>query len=225
MSGESNRVIGFVATAVALALIVAVLVDSVFRKGGGPEGAIVTRLKELEADGMKVTLDAGLLVSQKVSYQRISVALDADGQGAEVTSTLDFTGALQRPPPLPPTSVSSLGLERSRYVNVGGTWQPAQSDSPRLLAILRALEWRRSAIERGEPIFEDGGIAFPEVTRDRSFRSEAWFIRSERGEVEVAEDFKLVGTTPERPVQDRATKRLTMLEGDGGLFSFPGGIL
>jgi len=225
MSREGNRVIGFIAAAVALGLIVAVMVDSIFRKGGGAEGAIVTRLKVLEGDGLTVALDAGLLVSQKPSYQRISVALDADGQGAEVTSTVDFTGPLQRPPPLPPTSVSSLGLERARYVNESGDWKPARGDAPRLLAIVHALEGRRRALERGDPALEDGGIAFPEVVRDRSYRSEAWFIRSEREDVEVAEDFTLIGTALDRPVNERSTKRLTLQEADGGLFSFPDGIL
>lgn len=224
MTPEVSRVARLVATTAALALVVGVLIESIFFKGGGPEGAIVTRLKHFEVDGLRIELDAGVLVSQKLSYQRISVVLDAAGETAEVTSTLDFVGQLQRPLPTPATQVSSLGLERARYVNRAGSWVPEGSDAPRLVRIVETLETRRSGLERGAPL-EDGGVPWPEVQQPRTYRSEAWFVRSERGEVEVAEDFRLMGTSPQRPVDDRATRRLTLQETDGGSFSFPGGIL
>jgi hypothetical protein len=228
MNREFTRILGFALVAGALVLVVAVLGDSIFRRGGGPEGAIVTRLKGFEKDGLKIALpDAGLLFSRKASYQRISIVLDADGQGADVTSTLDFTGALERataPESGRTTQVSSLGLERARYVLDRGDWVPLSNDAPRLAAIVAMLEARRSELERGAPVLSDGGVPFADVKLPRQFRSESWFIRSEREQVEIAEDSRLVGTAPDRPVDEKRTTRLS-LEEDGGLFRFPGGVI
>ncbi|MFZ5445724.1 MAG: hypothetical protein ACOZQL_37370 [Myxococcota bacterium] len=219
---DGQRILGFVAAVVALGLVVGALVTSIFG-ASGPEGAIVTRLKRLERDGVELPVPGGALVGSGVHFQRISVQLDADGRGALVTSTLDFTGHLQRGGATPPTKVSSLGLERARFVERDGEWVPESTELPRLTAILRALEARRRALEAGEAQ-ADGGVAWPAVTK-RALFSEAWFIRSERELVEIAEDFHLVGTSAERPVDERATRRLSVKEETDGGFSFPEGIL
>lgn len=241
MPKEFNRILGFAAAAIALALIVAVLVDSIFRRGGGPDGAIITRLKKFESDGLHIALaDAGTLVSSKASYQRISVVLDADGKGAEVSSTLDFVGALVRSPTASPqgalldrggspkqqTTVSSLGLEKARYRLRDGDWLPEQGgDAPRLMAILGALEGRRVQIEKGAAVLSDGGVPFPDVQLPRSYRAEAWFIRSERQQIEIAEDWRLIGATPDRPVDEKRTTRLSLEEDGAGFFRFPDGAM
>ncbi|MFT3709242.1 MAG: hypothetical protein QM817_16505 [Archangium sp.] len=221
MNRELTRIFGFALVAIALTLVVAVLVESIFKRGGGPEGAIVTRLKGFESDGLKLaTADGGLLWAAKPGFQRISIQLDANGEGAEVTSTLDFTGTLDRGQK---TKVSSLGLERARYELKRGDWVPVTNDAPRLMAIVSALEQRRDELERGAPL-GDGGIPFPDVKLPRQYRAESWFIRSERETVEIAEDSRLIGTAPDRPVDEKRTTRLS-LEEDGGLFRFPGGVM
>lgn len=234
MPKDFSRILGFAAAAIALTLTVAVLVESIFRRGGGPEGAIITRLKGFERDGLVLEVpDAGTLRSSKASFQRISVALDADAEGALVTSTLDFVGTIERaalPPgsegvPRTETRVSSLGLEKARYRKVSGEWVPEQGDAPRLLGIVRALEARRVELERGAPVLADGGIAFPEVQLPRSYRALAWYLRSEREQIEVAEDSRLIGTSPERPVDEKRTTRLSLEEDSAGLFRFPGGVM
>jgi hypothetical protein len=100
-----------------------------------------------------------------------------------------------------------------------GDWTAEPSALPRLTTILTTLEQRRRALEA-----DDGGLAWPDVTR-RALRSEAWFIRSEREAVEIAEDYRLQGTAPDRPVDERATRRLSLQEDTDGGFSFPGGIM
>lgn len=215
---ESQKVLGFAVAVVALGLVVGVLASSIFGASGA-EGAIVTQLKRLERDGVDLPLSIGTLHGSGVHFQRISVQLDADGGAALVTSTLDFTGVLLRGKDVPPTQISSLGLERARWAYRDGEWAAEPSVMPRLVEILSTLERRRRVLEE-----DDGGLAWPDVTR-RSLRSEAWFIRSERDAVEIAEDYRLQGTSPDRPVDERATRRLSLQEDTDGGFSFPGGIM
>jgi hypothetical protein len=60
---------------------------------------------------------------------------------------------------------------------------------------------------------------------ERRYRSTAWYIRSEREEVTVTEDYRLQGTTPERPVDDKASVRLMLAPSADGEFFFPNGLL
>lgn len=217
MNDQLFRFFGFLGATLALGLVVAVFGGKLLGAAAGPQGELVTRLKALEDKGLTLALDGGALTAPRPGYQRISLALDADGAGALVTSTLDFTGELRRLGSLdPPTRVSSLGLERARYAYRDGEWAPEASDAPRLAAIVAALEARRQALSAEQP---DAG-EFPGATR-RAWRSEAWFIRSERDVVEVTEEFRFDGVTPERPVAERGLRRLTLVEADSGSFSFP----
>lgn len=210
------RFLGFIAATAALGLTLAVFGQRLLGAAGGPQGELVTRLKTFETQGLRVELDGGVLLGPRPNFQRLSVVLEADGTEAVVTSTLDFTGTFSRPGPLPPTKVSSLGLERARYVYRDGEWTPVAGDVPRLVGIVQALEGRRRAL--GGPQ-ADGGV-FPEVTQ-RTWRSEAWYLRSEREEVLVTEDFRLQGQAPERPVDERGSTRLTLVERGDASFSFP----
>lgn len=215
MNHDFQRFLAFVGATICLVLVGGVLGKRLLFEAAGPDGAIITHLKELERDGLSIATDAGTLLGSTLQYQRISVTLDAAGTRATVTSTLDFTGQLRRAD-ADFTRVSSLGLERATYVLDGTEWTPETNDAPRLVAIVKALDARRVALDTGDTL---AGIA------QRRWQSQAWFIRSEREEVEVAEDYRLTGTTPERPVDEKATRRLSLQEdGDGG-FSFPGGLM
>ncbi|MGV3621996.1 MAG: hypothetical protein ACO1OB_14335 [Archangium sp.] len=214
MNREFQKFLGFAVAVIALVLIVGALGEKFLFSVSGPETAIITRMKQLERDGLEITADAGTLLGSKLQFQRISVALDADGQGALVTSTLDFTGVLKRTDS--ETKVSSLGLEKARYRLKDEDWLPETNDAPRLLSIITALDERRVAI--------NGGAAYPEI-QNRRWVSQAWFIRSERDDVEVAEDYRLTGNTPDKPIDEKSTRRLSLREDAAQRFSFPGGIM
>ena len=203
--------------------MIAVFGARLLGSAAGPDGAIITHLKKLERAGVEQALpQGGTLLGPKLQFERISVVLDADGKGATVTSTLDFTGELRRAGGV--TKVSSLGLERARYRLVDDEWKPESTDFPRLLRILDALERRRRSLERGDPL-PDGGVPWQDTT-ERKYSSLAWYIRSEREDVQVSEDFRFEGRAPDRPVDEKATRRLSLQEdGPSGLFSFPDGIM
>ena len=222
MNREFARFLGFLAATAALGLVIAVLGSRFLGQASGPDGAIVTHLKKLERDGVELKLGSGELRGPKLQFERISVAIDADGAGATVSSTLDFTGELHRTSG-GLTKVSSLGLERARYRLKDGDWVAERTDLPRLVTILEALERRRVALDHGE-VQPDGGVAWPGLTH-RAYASLAWFIRSEREDVIVSEDYRLQGQTPDRPVDEQATRRLSLHEDGSGFFSFPDGIL
>ncbi|MDP1821957.1 MAG: hypothetical protein Q8L48_01900 [Archangium sp.] len=223
MNRELSRFLGFVAAAAALGLVLAVFGAQLLGSAAGADGAIITHLKKLERDGVDHELPWGRLLGPKLQFERISVVLDADGQGATVTSTLDFTGELRRTG-RGVTKVSSLGLERARYRLVDGDWEAESTDFPRLLRILEALERRRRAID-GAQAQPDGGVPFEKVSQ-RVYSSLAWYIRSEREDVTASEDYRLEGREPDRPVDEKATRRLSLHEDTtSGLFSFPDGIM
>lgn len=215
MNREFQKFLGFAGAVGALVLVVSVLGERFLFSVSGPETAIITRLKGVEREGLEIITPVGTLVGGTLQYQRISVSLDADGQGAIVTSTLDFTGVLKRNDGAE-TKVSSLGLEKARYRLVEDAWVPETNDAPRLLSIITALDERRVAI--------DAGAAYPEI-QNRRWVSQAWFIRSERDDVEVAEDYRLTGSTLDKPIDEKSTRRLSLREDGAQRFSFPGGIM
>jgi hypothetical protein len=223
MSPEGQKVLGFVAATAALVLLVAVFGQRVLGVAAGPENELITQLKRLEVPGT-VFDERTRLVGAKVSYQRLSVTIDESGQLATVTGTLDFTGTVGGA-----TAVGSLGLEKVRFERRDDGWHLVDGPAPRLMAILRALERRRAALEAGViPEAPGLDVERAEVFRrlqQRVFTVDAWFIRSEREGVEVAEDFRLTGALPERPVDEKGTRRLSLTEDARGEFSFPHGLL
>jgi hypothetical protein len=222
---HAYRALAFFAATAALVLAVAVLGPRLLGAAAGPEAELVTRLKKLEKNGLVLDVGTlGTLYGLSVNFQRISVVLDADGQGATVTSTLDLTGNFRRGDAVHRTTVSSLGLERARYRYRDGEWQPEVSDAPRLVAILTALESRRRLLEARELPADAGVESLREMTR-RIYTSRAWYIRSERDDVVVSEEYRLEGTTPQRPVDEEGTRRLSLSPDSGGFFTFPSGIM
>lgn len=221
---QGFRALGFLATTAALVLAVAVLGPRLLGVAAGPETELVSRLKNLERVGLELSVAGGTLHAAQLSFQRISVVVDADGRGATVTSTLDLIGNFERPGDPRRTKISSLGLERARYRYRDDAWAPESSDAPRLLGILAALEARRAALNR-EALPADAGLeSLADLTR-RVYTSEAWFIRSEREDVTVSEDYRLEGNRPARPVDEKGTRRLSLAEDGAGMFTFPGGLM
>jgi len=222
---QGFRALGFLAATAALVVAVAVLGPRLLGAAAGPETELVSRLKNLERVGLDVPVaGAGTLHAAQLSFQRISVVVDADGRGATVTSTLDLTGNFERPGDPRRTKVSSLGLERARYRYRDDAWAPESSDAPRLLAILAALDARRAALNR-PALPADAGLESLAGLTQRVYTSEAWFIRSEREDVTVSEDYRLEGNRPARPVDEQGTRRLSLAEDGAGMFTFPGGLM
>lgn len=222
MKDEGAKLLGFIVATIALVLVIAVFGTKVLGAAAGPENELITWLKKQEAPGS--TFDAaGDLKGERVSYQRLSVIVAPDGQSATVSGTLDFVGQRNG------TRVSSLGLERVRFVRRDDEWRPVDGPAPRLNAIVRALDRRRRSLQAGD-IPEADGLDAVEAERyrrieGRSFTVEAWYIRSEKEGVEVSEDYRLTGRLPERPVDEKATRRLSLSEDGRGEFLFPHGLL
>jgi hypothetical protein len=226
VSDELKRLAAF---GLAAALVFTVIVLSLPRLLGaaaGPEVEILTVLKTAEASGLELEVGGGTLVSTKAGFQRISVAVT--GKEALVTATLDFDGAVGE------TQVSSLGAERVPFKLDGSEWVPQAGFAPRLGGIVRALQARRAALEHGEVASLCSGRADAGESSDleallrvgkRKLTAERWLIRSERDEVLVTEEWRLKGELPERPVDDRGSRRLKLQVDPGGEFCFPEGLM
>lgn len=222
MSRDGQRLLGFVVGIAVLALVLAVLGQRVLGLAAGPEVEVITVLKKAER-GVEWPIGAyGTLVGTKLQYQRLQVTVDPGGQTALATGTLDFEGVFDAR-----THVSSLGLERIPFVLKGTDWEPLGTIAPRLTAVVQALEVRRRTLNAKTLETDGGSHSLIELAsmRNRTYRSDAWFIRSERTDVEVAEDYRLTGDTRDRPVDEKATKRLSLAEDTLGSFFFPNGLL
>lgn len=222
MTDERTKLLGFMGALAALALVVAVFGERLLSTASGPENDLVTWLKKKEQAGEAFD-DAGSLKAQRVSYQRLSVVVAPDRQSATVSGTLDFTGTRNG------VAISSLGFERVKFVKKADEWTAVDGPAPRLAAIVRALERRRRALDAGD-IPRAEGLDEAEAERyrrleGRRFTVQAWFIRSEKEGVEVSEDFRLEGRLPDRPVDEKGTRRLSLAEDARGEFSFPRGLL
>jgi len=219
---EGQKLLGFVLAVVVVGIVFAVFGSRMLGAAAGPENELITVLKRLEQPGE--TFDAaGSLKGQRVNYQRLSVVVAPDLQSATVSGTLDFTGTKAD------VAISSLGFERVRFVKKDDVWKAVDGPAPRLNAILRALERRRRALQAGD-IPQADGLDVQEAERyrrieQRQFKVEAWYIRSEKEGVEVSEDYRLIGRLPERPVDEKATRRLSLVEDARGEFLFPRGLL
>lgn len=195
-------------------------------KVAGADTDVITLVKEAERDGLEIELGAtGTLKGNKVSYQRITVTTEPDGTKATLLATLDFTGKLGR------TEVSSLGVEKVSFRKDGVDWHPEGSLAPRLAAVVVALEARRRAFAAGDraaltrlsrgAALGDEGEAWLALT-ERKLQVDAWFIRLERDEATVSEQYRLDGFGRDRPFRASGPKRLT-LRASGGEFFFPNG--
>ncbi|WP_224373083.1 hypothetical protein [Hyalangium versicolor] len=227
-SEDWSRLGGILIAAIAFILLV-VVGPRMLGFAAGPEPEIITELKSLERDGVKF-LVPGLpapLTSREAVFDRITVQLEPGGQRAMALATLDFTGSVGD------TEVSSLGVEEIPFVLRDGTWGPEGRVAPRLAAVVGALEARRRALDAGDgealarlslpPEGDAGGgeangsVRVGELDLDtlralqrRRYRADAWFIRLERDEAMVTEDWHLEGDLPSRPLSQQGKSRLIL---------------
>jgi hypothetical protein len=201
---ELQRFLTFAAATAALGVALVVLVPRLLG-ASEPGGEVLTALKVLERDARPVPLATGLLRPGALHYQRMEVRLEPGGEEALVTATLDLEAVLERPGEAESTRVSSLGLERVRFIQRGGSWAPEAGGWPRLAAALAALEQRRLALDAEAARGASG----------RRYRVRAWYLRSEREAVAVAEDWRLEGSGGK---EEQGTTRLELPRlADGGL--------
>ena len=232
MSHEVRRAAGFFVAVVAVGLGLVLGFPKLFRFASGPELEIITALKRTERDGLDVPLPGltARLVSSQHHYDRITVRLLGGAKEALAHATLDFRGQLGA------TEVSSLGVEEVTFQDrEAGGWAPSEGPAPRLAAIVLALERRRQALEQGATpllsalVGEATASPDPEVARvltltHRVYRARAWFIRAERDEVLVSEEYRLEGDLPDRPVDESGTRRLKLAR-KGREFFFSNGLM
>ncbi|MFZ5470446.1 MAG: hypothetical protein ACOZIN_13495 [Myxococcota bacterium] len=227
MSPELLRPLGFFAATVAVGASAIVLFPRLFGAAAGPEVEIITSLKRTERTGLTQGVNGSPtpLRSRRHQFDRLQVSAARGAKKATLTATLDFTGSFGD------TEVSSLGLER---VELEGDdeWSPVGGWAPRLAAAVAMLERRRQALEAGD--LESLAVlgqkmtapllaAHPEVqrlltVRGRKYRARAWYLRSEREEVTVREEYQLVGSLPDRPVDELGARRLTLVWQNGEFF-------
>ncbi len=218
-------------TAVAVAVCVGAAVLGLPRLLGaaaGPEAAILSQLKAAEADGLSLDVPgaAAPLVSRQVRIGPTTVQVEEGGRQAVAVVLLDFTGRLGR------TEVSALGYERVPMSWRDGHWVPTEGPAPRLVAAVATLEARRQALERGEraaleALRKGGPRPDPALDRllqmeGRRYEVEAWLLRSERGEVAVAERYSVTGRLPGGPVAEQGLRNLTLRPVGQKLFFSPG---
>ncbi|RJS18062.1 hypothetical protein DRW03_26315 [Corallococcus sp. H22C18031201] len=230
-----SRLGGLFIAALAGAVALAVLGPRLLGFAGGPEVEIITALKRTEKDGLTLPIPgAGApLTSRTHHFSRITVAVAPGGQSAEAYATLDFQGALGA------TTISTAGVERVPFVLRNGDWVPATSQAPRLVAVVTALETRRRAMEAGRAgdlarlvspagdggtpgVVEGSGREWDDLlaVRHRRYGVESWYARLERDEAVVTEHYRLEGELPDRPVDSRGARELSLVRvGDEFLFS------
>ncbi len=234
-SEEWSRLGGVLIVLLAAAAAMVVLVPRLLGVAAGPEAEIITILKSTEREGLSLTLPGvdAPLTSREHHFARITVNVEPGGQRAVAWATLDFSGRLGR------TQVSSLGVERVPFIRRGRQWVPENLAAPRLAAVVRALESRRQAMEAGDrealaglrtPGAEvDGGGGEAELERvmqlqRRRYRAEAWYLRLERDEAVVSEEWRLEGQLPSRPVDEKGQRRLSLAR-NGEEFFFSSGLM
>jgi len=135
------------------------------------------------------------LVGQALHFQRVTVAEEGRDR-ARAVSTLYFEGTLGA------TRVSSLGRETTHFVHGATGWEVEGSLAPTLAAAVAALAARRRALETGDVsalagmlVREDRerALADPALRAvlahpERNGPLQAWYMRSETGEMTVTEE-------------------------------------
>lgn len=205
-----------------------------FWAAGDPTADLVVQLKTAERGGLSIPIpgEPAPLVSDRPSYDRLTVELQPGAPEAFVTATLDLRGKLGE------TEVHSLGFERVRFLRDGNGWTAPEGLAPVLGKVLAALCARRRALEAGKvpalaalagqtpgQAVADPALALLLAVRDRKYAVKGWYVRVERDVVTVSEDYRLTGSTPERPVDEEKTRRLELRPNPQGEFYFTRGLM
>jgi len=194
-----------------------------------PETELITQLKRTEREGLTLPLGPGLpsLVSSRHHFDRITVTLDLPARSARTVSTLDLDGKVNQ------TDVSALGLERTAFKEANGKWAPVDGYAPLLRDALSLLERRRRALEQDAPeplaalvtqASRQDALGDPRLrtllsVSHRRYQVKAWYLRTERDQVRVTEEYRLEGDTPDRPVDEEGRRSLVLVrEGDRLVF-------
>jgi hypothetical protein len=210
-----------------------------FWTSADPATSLIIQLKTAERKGFTLEVPGapGPLHSTRARFDRLTVELDpvgGDGQ-AFVTATLDLEGKLEGG-----LEVHSLGYERVPFVRDGRGYRPAGGLAPTLALALRALVERRRALEEGDlaalarlrgsapaDSLVQGDPALRQLLalKGRRYRVSAWYLRLERDAALVTEEFRLEGTLPERPVDEKGSRRLHLERTPTGEFYFGQGLM
>jgi len=234
VTADVRRALGFFVAVALVGTCGVLLATRVLGLAAGPENEIVTVLKRTERDGLALTVPGSdqPLNAKHHQFDRLSVTVDPAARTATALATLDFTGTFGE------TQVSSLGVEKIRFEYRALAWKPADGFAPRLSGICAALERRRRALEAGDvprlsaltgqqgeaQVLEDPAVRHVLGVTRRRYRALAWYVRSERDQVLVSEEYLLSGSLPDRPVEEQGTRRL-VLNRNGGEFSFSAGLM
>ena len=233
MTDEARKALLFFTVTAAVGIGVVMFGTRVLGLAAGAESEIITLVKKTESTELSLPLAGASepLRSTRHHFERLVVEADPETRSAQVVTTLDFEGRFGD------TTVSSLGLETLRFEWTEGEWQAQGGLAPRLSEIISVLEARRRALEAGDvdalaklsgrtpdALRKDSGLARLLELRNRRYRVSAWYVRSERGEVLVGEDWRLEGDTPERPVDQKGTRRLSLQRNETG-FLFDAGVM
>jgi hypothetical protein len=205
-----------------------------FWSTGDPTANLVVQLKSAERNGLSLSIpgEPTPLVSDRPSYERLTVELPPGAPEAFITATLDLQGKLGG------TEVHSLGFERVRFLRDGRDWTAPEGLAPTLTRAMAALCARRRALEAGklpalaalagqtpDQARADPALALLLAVQDRKYSVKGWYLRVERDLVLVSEDYRLTGTTPERPVDEVKTRRLELRLDPHGEFYFARGLM
>ncbi len=193
---------------------------------GSSEGAVLSALKELEAEGVQAQVLGRPLVSKRLLYQRLSVEA-IDEHRVAVLGTLDFDGMYGA------AEVSSLGSERVPFEKDALAWGATEGPAPRLAAVVLALESRRRAIESHDtgalqkllaPGVDAGELPLVAIEGTEKYSVRRWLIRVEPEGAKVTEEARLEGQTRERPLDERVVRQLELTR-IGREFFFKDGVL
>lgn len=205
-----------------------------FWSGADPSVDLVVQLKSAERGGLSLPIpgEPAPLFSERPSYDRLTVELQPGDPEAFVTATLDLEGKLGE------TEVHSLGFERVRFQRDGRSWTAPEGLAPMLTRAMSALCARRRALEAGqlqtlaalagqspEQAQADPALALALSVKDRRYAVKGWYLRLERDSALVSEDYRLTGVTPDRPVDEKGTRRLELRVNAHGEFYFARGLM
>lgn len=194
--GRFATVAGLGAIALGAAALLWLLPSLLGLAGGtGPEVSSVLADAARPPVTIPIMGSATPLVGRSLHFQRLTVTEEGANR-ARAVSTLDFEGTLGS------TRVSSLGRETTRFRRRVAGWEVDGSVAPTLAAAVSALVARRLALENDDATALAGLVSPPDREQAlanpalrtalahpaRNGPLQAWYMRSEAGEITVTEE-------------------------------------